>query len=502
MKNAKQKKNMFSYFTNHKNALCKQKIDPYSRLTYSSWVSRRFFKNPSNLSNLVEFFNSITNIKIIPADSNSHSLFFTSELPFQIINSNQINQNNQNNQTKQNNRDSSLWHEQLNYYNPKLFVKMSLTYDFEHKFKEIEPIIYTNIINRMLQEYRSPHFMLYLGHQFIINWNPFIETYNNEMSIQVRQQIFDNFTRKFADELNDPVSQGGHLLVLECGQGMDWDKFLDQLTFYPTREFYKLMFQILYTLWTMDLVGLTHYDLHAGNIFLEQIEQCNNTEMIYIINSNECIQIDQPIFMARLYDWDYGYLSESTISESTLYRSTKSKPKSKPESTKRLNNQELHDIKKSRSGWLRKETGNDNRHFSYYDVFKVFITLLRHKKTPEPMKQFIKKQFNYNNSKDPNLNLLLRIDYCLSSRGKPGACRSHDLCELVLNPKYGQWECRGPYQFRQHVMNDIKTIFVNFIQTFLSFNYFKKISKRQFKSGSLNVYCPDPQLRNSWRKNK
>lgn len=464
--------NVFHYFSNQKNAICKQKMDPYSRLTYSSWVSTRFFKDKNGL---YDFFNSITNIKIIPADSNSHSLFFTSDMPHQIINAD----------PPKKPRESTKWHQQLYYYSPKLFVKMSTTYEKDYKFKEIEPIIYTHIINRMLQEYRSPHFMLYLGHQFIPKWDHFIQQHTYLMNIDVRQQVFDAFTRKFEEELNTPASQGGHLLVLECGQGIKWENFLDQLTFYSDQEFYKIMFQILYTLWTMDLVGLTHYDLHAGNIFLEEVKNCDDNDMVYIINSKECIQIVRPMFMARLYDWDYGYVNTTDTSLNRSYHS----------SSKRL----LNDIKQSRKGWISKETGNDNRHFSYYDVFKVFINLLRHKKTPDSMKQFIRKQFHYSSSQDPNLNLLLRIDYCLSSRGKPGACRSHDLCELVFNHHYHQWDCQGPYKFRPDVMNDIKTIFVDFVQTFHSFNYFKKIPKNQFhSSSSTQFYCPDPKLRQSW----
>lgn len=67
----------------------------------------------------------------------------------------------------------------------------------------------------------------------------------------------------------------------------------------------NLIFQVIYTLKAMTLVGIQHQDLHLHNILVEEIKSPIN--LVYEVDEKTRFQIPTK-YIARIFDWDTSYV--------------------------------------------------------------------------------------------------------------------------------------------------------------------------------------------------
>jgi hypothetical protein len=402
-----------------------------------------------------------------------------------------------------------------------------LEYDSSNKFKEIEPRIYKHIIRPLLEQRTTPHFMMYLGHQYIPSWDKMYE-YINKNIVGLKPTMHDNLKKiktKFYDQLDSeeyPIEEktGGNILLTECADGISFHDFLSNISLgseEDSNELIKVLFQMLYTLKIMDEVGLTHYDLHAGNTFLEYtkdkfaIKEGKNQTYIYFINERQYISLPIGKYFARIFDWDFGF-KESI---------------------------ETKDEMSSRGKYCKKY-GICSIHNNFYDMFHVYSSLMLNYHTPSSIKSFIKistaftdmKSFLISCKVDVNKYLPIFMEHGIDLHYFPLLTREtlktmgvaagpisrimkaineykklvnfnenvysrfeitdfasnvgNRLCKADINMN----QCDGPWESTKFpgVMNDITTVLMNFISTFQGDHTFKINSvnelQKQYRPGN------------------
>jgi hypothetical protein len=361
------------------------------------------------------FFSLIDNVQFLPKDSSSDSICFTGfikprpGLPRGL----------------------------------KLFVKLTREYSLGNKFKEIEPRVYKDAINPLIQKRLTPHLMMYLGSKHVQDWGKvFDQTSMYPLSIKLHEQ----FEHEFGKLSVQKSRRGGDLLMTECGNGITLLKFLDKYTHADHDELLKLLFQIIYTLHVMDNYEITHYDLHLGNIFLEklhtQLDQTPQT-FVYFLNDNTYVVLQLGNYFARLFDWDMAYQKDviKKVEE------------------------------KSRKQWACSDAGICNTHKSQYDFHKLLMLIYKYYKVKldRTILEFIKDQYGNLGSKDLNENIFLRETSC----GDPAQphCRADSLCEIK---KVGQYNmCNGEWKIRPNAIETSYNILLDFTRRFNSKSTFQ-----------------------------
>jgi len=201
---------------------------------------------------------------------------------------------------------------------------------------------------------------------------------------------------------------GGDLIITECGKGGSLYSFIKSITNTHENncELISILWQVLYTLAVMDKLELTHYDLHLGNIFLEDVSQATDKTMIYFVTPTTYVVLKCRKYFCKLFDWDFAYASSIATPEE----------------------------KKARSAWPCNSYGICNVHQSEHDVYSLFSLLIKHQNTSlqtviDPtIIEFIKSMFGNLSSHNLNENLLSRITECT---GIDGRCHAEKLCEVV-----------------------------------------------------------------------
>jgi hypothetical protein len=80
----------------------------------------------------------------------------------------------------------------------------------------------------------------------------------------------------------------------------DW---LVKDTKFKMEDFLAVVFQLIVTLWVMELRKMVHYDLHTGNILIEKIRP---KRLGYVLNDKE-YKVNT-IYLARVFDFDRSYV--------------------------------------------------------------------------------------------------------------------------------------------------------------------------------------------------
>lgn len=313
-----------------------------------------------------------------------------------------------------------------------VFVKMTKRYDASNKFKEIEPRIYRDAVNKLIYNRLSPHVMMYLGSVNVFNWeNALKKTHQFQIGWDVQQKMLQTF-----GPFEKGKSGGGDLLVTECGNGISLKDFMATVgnSQENQEEFVKIMFQVLYTLHVMDQEKLTHYDLHLGNIFLEKIDPAAPPQtFVYFIGRDSYVTLTLGKYFVRLFDWDMAYKPRVATSSE----------------------------EKSRRGWPCKNYGMCNVHKSEYDTHKFLILAHRYKQSLSPtITTFIEHQYGNELDQDMNKNLMQR------KKCDGHHCREDSLCEIVKVG--GIPTCKGEWKSRPYAIQSSGQIFHNLIHKFKS----------------------------------
>lgn len=394
-------------------AVRQRKNETLPRNNYYQFMMDNIFNYDDSLK---LFFSSLENVNFLTKDSVSDSICFTALCkPVNISGS------------------RSIPFRYFLRHGVNIFVKMTQQYASENQFKEIEPALYRNVINGLVQHRRTPHMMMYLGHERVKIW---YRAFRSLKTIPVVKDI----KRKFENIFGNPMphgQRGGDLLVTECGQGQPLKKFMDTLTLSDKdqEEFIKILFQIFYTLEVMDHCRLTHYDLHLGNIFLEDMSKHRGTEQqyfIYFLTNTDYVVLPLGNWFVRLFDWDMGY-EEQTITASQT---------------------------RSRKQWACPKYGMCNTDKSEYDVNKVLMLIYDDEKKLNPdLNDFIRQCYGNDSDVDLNKNIFKRRTECNGRN-----CRDDSLCEIQQHGS--RISCNGEWKNRPNAITSIGAILDIFIETF------------------------------------
>lgn len=169
----------------------------------------------------------------------------------------------------------------------------NLHHSFNNSLK-VERQVYQNIISYLLSHNHSPNFMAYLG------------TYNcNNLGFTSKHK------REFETELNSLLDNNKldtnmtKLLVLERSNGVPYSEWLKDKNMYTKTEKYSVIFQILYAINCMVRIGMRHNDLHAGNIFIEDLFPGSDRSIDFIFYLDNRTYIQLPVkYLPKIYDFD------------------------------------------------------------------------------------------------------------------------------------------------------------------------------------------------------
>ena len=317
----------------------------------------------------------------------------------------------------------------------KVFVKLTRSYDSAHKFKEIEPRIYKQIINNIVNHQLSPHVMLFMAHEHIKNWKTFVHSVLDKTNdVKFRLELFKSIATQF--KVNQRKTRpGGEMLITECGEGISLSTFMKSYSSSKQSELVSILFQLLYTLLVLDKIKLTHYDLHFGNIFLEEVEDSVDKTFVYFISLDTYVVLTVGKYFVKLFDWDFAYNKQLIT----------------------------HAESKSRNVWPCDSFGKCNTHSSTYDVHQILAILkVFSHKLGTNLNSFIDQQFGNTSSTDPNVNLTLRPEVCGED---DNSCDFETLCELKQNKDDGL-HCTGQWKPRPKSINGIETMLKEFVDAF------------------------------------
>lgn len=188
----------------------------------------------------------------------------------------------------------------LHSTNRNIVIKLT----FEHlnpleNLLEVERAIYRNIITNLINNKHTPNLMAYLGDS----------TCTAEKFAMSRDQaiIFKNLYDDIdGDEYNKNIY---HLLVME--------KSLNSTTMgkwfkenHSEKEILAVIFQVLYTLVCFANIGLSHNDLHPGNIFIEDFGK--EITLYFQRSDNKYIKLVTR-YIPKIYDFDRGSIVHPAV---------------------------------------------------------------------------------------------------------------------------------------------------------------------------------------------
>ena len=162
-------------------------------------------------------------------------------------------------------------------------------------FLSIERYIYKNIINPIVLCGFSPHVLIYYAS---LSCNEF---YNlPELDKEVKK--FKKALRAQQQKFN--INEIEASVVERATNGTTLSDFLDKAVDDPkySKELIALLFQIFYTLKVFSQLGLSHNDLHSGNIF---VVPATTTTKYYQISTNDYRKVES-VFDVRIFDFDRG----------------------------------------------------------------------------------------------------------------------------------------------------------------------------------------------------
>lgn len=323
----------------------------------------------------------------------------------------------------------SLIHEYFEKEPYHVFVKIVAAYpEPALKFKEIEPILYEKVVNKMVIDRLSPHFMMYL----VQGSSPLLK------ELPQTHHLWTRLRNTFPQAPTDTLF---HTLVLETSPTTTTlHGFLERMTDLLARNDVKgycehlsrlllILFQLFYSLAVMDEQQITHYDLHFDNIFVSEPASDDSRHpdaAIYLLSPDLGFIVNDTVAHIRIFDWDSGY---------------------EVQSANQLNAPD------SRNKVICPKWGICDTHKPEFDLHKVIEILSQYPCLPELLVRILQRVYLHPKDPDPNMNPLMRTeDKC---RGQ--VCKPHILCNIVVRED-GEQVCQGEFQ-HSHVMKSVAKFF-------------------------------------------
>lgn len=367
------------------------------------------------------FFRSLKSIRYLKKDSASDSLCFMGKIKLSPSVSRAHSHEN---------GIQKIIHRYLAQEPYHVFVKIVQEYqESDWKFKEIEPHIYEKVVNKMVFEHLSPHFMLYLtrGSSCLLR----------ELRERPHGNVYQKLKKVFPQAKDTTVF---HTMVLEsAGSKQTLSDFLHRMKFtwqmgdlvaymkYMS-QLLVILFQLFYTLVVMDEQQVTHYDLHFNNIFVLEPNSNVSTKhsqeslAVYLVDHDLAVLVNDEVATIRIFDWDYGYEAQCAS----------------------------HLNVNSRAEYACPQWGVCDSHNPRFDLHKVIDLLCDYGVLPIHMENLLEKVYLQPNSTDPNINPLLRRNRLMCDEP---TCWSDTLCHLdVENDEY---VCKGEW-FKSNVIKSAR----------------------------------------------
>jgi hypothetical protein len=163
-----------------------------------------------------------------------------------------------------------------------------------------EAQVYITFINSLISNKVSPHFLPYVGFGHC--------SLNDELTNSIlgvdSEHVRDILDSKHASRGFRYISYIDILVLPKVNKDTRTLFELFSSKSLSADDFKSIVFQVLYTLETMNRIGLTHNDIHLENIFVTKFSEPVSTvyEMMdgtrYMIKSQ---------YSAIIYDWDFAY---------------------------------------------------------------------------------------------------------------------------------------------------------------------------------------------------
>lgn len=100
------------------------------------------------------------------------------------------------------------------------------------------------------------------------------------------------------------------ILIISKSSGKTLLDYIGIYTVITLNDKFNILFQILYTLKCFEKIGLSHNDLHFGNIFIDELE--TPEERIYYISNDECVKIKIK-YDVKIFDFDRGSIYHPAV---------------------------------------------------------------------------------------------------------------------------------------------------------------------------------------------
>lgn len=335
----------------------------------------------------------------------------------------------------------TLIHEYFEKQPYHVFVKIVPAYEIlGSKFKEIEPFLYEHVVNNMVINHLSPHFMMYLTKSS----GPLVKELDRNLHHTKANDLMNRLLTTFPAANHTTMF---HTLVLETSpSSQTLNDFLKKLRndldrrniigyCQTLRSLLLILFQLFYTLAVMDDQQVTHYDLHLDNIFVhETLKPPQKTDSaVYIINEKTFVTANDTMAHIRIFDWDYGYEAKSA--------------QQLPEAAKA-----------SRNEFVCRRWGICDTHNPWFDLHKVIRLITQYRILPSELIYFLNTVYLFPEHEDPNMNPLQRHAFrCYHN------CRPDNLCQITLEEGKDQM-CNGALQNRNIMMTPLA-----FLESYVDF---------------------------------
>lgn len=202
------------------------------------------------------------------------------------------------------------------YYNvPEftLFIKMHPTmYKTNYKGEKIkvnahmlyEIGLYKYLSETIIQDRCSPNIMQYISHFECPNGVSTMKNSIDEYAVDTVAQWETMAASQYRTLGNDV-----HMLVVESGSGKSLSALLKEEIILPDqmRDLQNIVFQVMYTLHQMYLIGVKHNDLHIGNVWIRTLNKPIDIHYYHKNPTNDDQYAHVHIrtkYVVKLYDFD------------------------------------------------------------------------------------------------------------------------------------------------------------------------------------------------------
>lgn len=258
-------------------------------------------------------------------------------------------------------------------------------------FKLNEPQI-AKVVSSLVADNYTPHIMLYIYHFDIQNAHEALRGDTTGINPALLRAI-----RAVNKKVDMPSAT---IMVSEAGDGLQLNKLPSPASH---RDIYVILFQVLYTVWQLEHARSTHYDLHAGNVFLQKVDPADPADNVnvYIVSGTRYILTRNTAYFPRLFDWDHSYTEGITKGNDSR-------------------------------DWYCKRAGICNELNSAYDTDRLIMYLLNKSMVPADVAGFLREYYRRlrqkmtrDQSRDPNLQGVTSTDrfyLCQPKPQKPRKC--------------------------------------------------------------------------------